>query len=621
LSEYLDFTFAGNDCEGYHENGAGLVFRQTGKVVAFGEHDSHSITANAGEVFWISGTKAALKRLDVATGAVVPMAWRVGNLRGMVEAGGRILWTEFQRDEHGTCATLLRSFDGGKSVVSLDGRPGCAEDVTSDVAVAAGAAYWAIQSASSPEQYKIIATDLASGSSREVATTRLRISALAADAEYLYWGEELIAPPQESRLMRVPLAGGSATSLYAGLRRPRSIALAPGKVFLAEQDFADDAGQIVAVPRSGGGAEIIARTSSTPVRVATDGATVAWIDRDSLDAAPVAGGIAVTLATAIDRPSDLAFDGSRIVWTERAGIGVRGRVRTVPLAGGATQDLVPDASAPMRLLRSSTGTLYWIQGHGWAQSEQSADWGIASLGTDGVMRSYLTGLTTPRSIAADRDNVYVADGWFLKVIPRSAGPARRLAAAAYTILDVAVDGDYVYWIDDQPIAVVMRVPTGGGSPQVVSSSPLGRAGPLAVAGGRVFWVAMPDRVFWAPVSGGTATTLVDRLAFVTDLVADGTHVYFNEQDAGRVSRVPVTGGVPQQLMSAGGGSLSTLAVDDRYVFAIDQTTLIRAPKGGGEQVLLASVLNDVFKVGSVTSDGQSVFWTETLLGTVKQGPR
>lgn len=623
VAEYLDFTFTGNDCAGYHADGIGAVVRQVGSVVAFGEYDPRSITASAGEVFWLSGTEAPLKRLDVATGTVEPMAWRVGSLRGISEEGQRVLWTEFQKDELGVCATRLRSFDGSKSVVTLDSRPGCAADVTTDVAVAGGTAYWAIgNSTFSGDQFKIIATTLASGASREVATTTLRISALAADAEHVYWGEELIAPPQESRLMRIPVGGGIATSLYSGLKRPRSIALAPGIVFLAEQDYADDAGQVVAVPRTGGSAEIIARTSTAPVRVASNGTTVAWVDHDSLDARPVAGGSAVTLATAIDRPTDLAFDGGRLVWTERTGIGAHGRVRAVQLSGGAVQDLVPDASAPMRLLRSASGALYWIEGYGWAQAEFSGDWGIATLSTDGIVRSYLAGLTSPNAIAADPDNVYVADGWFLKVFPRTAGAARRLATAAFTVLDVAVDGDYVYWIDDQPIAVVMRVPIAGGAAELVSSSPVGRAGSMAIAGGRVFWVAMPDRILWAPLTGGTATTLVSGLAFVTDLVADPTHVYFNEQDAGRVSRVPLTGGVPQPLMSAGGGSLSTLAVDDDYIFAIDQTTLSRAPKAGGTQVALSNgVLNDVFKAGSVTSDGQSVFWAETLLGTIKQGSR
>jgi hypothetical protein len=146
------------------------------------------------------------------------------------------------------------------------------------------------------------------------------LSAVVVDGSFAYVVEH--AP--QGRLLAVPKAGGTALVLAATLVEPLAIDLAGGEVYITEQGDASTGGAIgeIAAPAAGAQQADVAAfarivtAAHTPVDLAHDATYLYWTaDRDGLMRAPLAGGTPeLRMGTAAAGNAAVAIDGDYVLF-------------------------------------------------------------------------------------------------------------------------------------------------------------------------------------------------------------------------------------------------------------------------------------------------------------------
>jgi hypothetical protein len=224
---------------------------------------------------------------------------------------------------------------------------------------------------------------------------------------------------------------------------------------------------------------------------------------------PLAGGPSVTLASGVDAPGHLATDGAFLYWT---GGKTQGSISRLALGDGAVPTtLVGGLSRPLAIAVAD-GFVYWTDFADGTVLRAPADPGNDDAG-----------------IMPDAGDAGTADG----------GPSPAVMRLAYGLqrpADLAVRDGYVYYPDHA--GRVLRVPTGGGAPELlatVTAAPFG----IATDGVAVYWSApgTPGGVFKAPVSGaGPVVTIAGTEPDPHFLAVDGTSVYWADWGGGGIVR-------------------------------------------------------------------------------------
>lgn len=264
---------------------------------------------------------------------------------------------------------------------------------------------------------------------------------------------------------------------------------------------------------------------------------------------------------AMDQPgiSEMAVDATHLYWVENGQFDHEANVRRISLDGGSIETLL---SKPERMysLAVADGFVYAVQTSGGAANYEGHVYRVAVTG----------------------------------------GPVTELATA-FNPTSVAVDGNWVYYSEAiSPDGRILRVPTTGGTPEVVASD-----------------VDNP----W-------------------DLEADDGVVFYSEMNRGRMMRV-VPGGAPVVLAS-GWTATNWMAIDDADVYfgtfteGSFLTPMFRVPRDGGtvQQVILGPSHNDkiavsrnnvqwgaqvVSKIGGGVHDAQNIAHKDGLAVAVTDG--
>jgi hypothetical protein len=206
-------------------------------------------------------------------------------------------------------------------------------------------------------------------------------------------------------------------------------------------------------------------------------------------------------------------------------------------------------------MAGDSNNVYWTE---YGDTQGSANGYVKACAVGGCPSGpvvYAQGLTNPRGIAVDAQNVYygtagysgVAGGIWSCAIGGCNGTPTRLAAADIPY-GVAVDGSYVYWVDNS--GTVQKVAKGGGTP-----------------------VVMYD--------GGAYDDAGDTLSELRQCVVDGPYLFFGDynEDLIRMS----TGGGPPAFLGNGFnnsfyGSDFGLTTDTASVYSGGNGIIYRANK-------------------------------------------
>lgn len=224
----------------------------------------------------------------------------------------------------------------------------------------------------------------------------------------------------------------------------------------------------------------------------------------------------------------------------------------------------------------------------------------------------------PSELAIDETYAYWTAGPTIQKEPLGGGPmVDHLVTSAFGVDDVAVQAQYVYWVD-RAAGKVLRIFREGGAPTTLAAS---QGGPyrIAVSGNSVFWINRDSgSVMKTSITGGPVTTLATGQTGLTDIAVDGA--------TGDVFWSKFTGAGPAYVMvrrangaldnpAQEGAAIDSLAIDGQNLYWVVSAKgyVRRAPLGGG---VPATIATNQAKPTRVFADGLNVYWSNRGTGDV-----
>jgi len=587
-------------------------------VTPTGPSPSH-LVEHKGELFWSEAGEESINKVSLAGGSAEVLALRVEAPEEVAVQGQDVFWLESRSGfSPSGCAGpgVIRnlhktSLDGGTSVLLATG-DSCG-DVTTDLVADDTSVYWATSTAS-PNTYVIHKIPVSGGTSTTIATTSVPIVAMTGDDTNLYWMENQF--PDTANIRSVPKAGGTPATIAGGfVSRAVTFAINGTSVFFTQANF-PSTDNLVKAPLTGGAPALLSTLSGTPRKMVADDTNVYWVDGAGVSAVPVDGQSPTVLADAVNSPLDLAMSSDTLIWTDTTGPahGETGALRAVPKAGGQITVLFQGGDAP-RQLSVDGSWIYWTEGGPIGLGEGFGR--IARVpAAGGVEQTIVSGVSSDSPpIAVSDTHVFIADKFRIKKVPLVGGVAETVAAGSFYISDLSTDGMYVYWAED-PLAVVFKAPVEGGDPTFLAAVPAGvnagPAGPVRLQDGIVYWMTHYDAIISVPAAGGTPQVVASGLPFLNDFVVDSGHVYFSENDTGKIRKVSLIGNQFSELVQESSlWSPNILTTDGLSLYWINQEHVGKVPVAGGPySIIVSSVSSDPFVPGSIAVDTTSVYWTE-----------
>jgi hypothetical protein len=166
----------------------------------------------------------------------------------------------------------------------------------------------------------------------------------------------------------------------------------------------------------------------------------------------------------------------------------------------------------------------------------------------------------------------------------SSGPT-TLACAQTTPAKVVTDGASVYWTVEASGAVLMKVPIGGGAPQVLATSDAAAFGLALDATYAYFTQPTAGRVLRVPLGGGASVTLASGVDAPLHLATDGAFLYWTGgKTQGSITRLALADGAAPTTLVGGLSRPRGIAVASGFVYWTDVAdgTVLRAPTAPGD---------------------------------------
>jgi hypothetical protein len=291
--------------------------------------------------------------------------------------------------------------------------------------------------------------------------------------------------------------------------------------------------------------------------------------------------------------------------------------------------------------------VYFTTGHEGCQTLP----GVSRVSKQGGNVEVLAKTMRPsHAIGVDGENVYWSDdptsvcstpqdkGFAILAAPKGGGGPTATLALADDIeapADIAVDDTHVYW-GDPVAAIILRVPKGGGMPQIVSGGPQATA--IALFGDRVYWTSLVVVVSAPKDNGPNTFSLLSIFPGGTTLggiAVDANGVYFGGASPcqgadcsimGFVQRTELDGGSQATIAGGPDEQPERVAVDGSHVYwtqwnqsnpMVLAGTVMRADAAGGNVVTIASGKAPF----GIAVDGACVYWTDSGDGRVWRAPK
>jgi hypothetical protein len=279
------------------------------------------------------------------------------------------------------------------------------------------------------------------------------------------------------------------------------------------------------------------------------------------------------------------------------------------LAGcGPADPLLPDDASAPPAAKADGFCSVWT----WWLCPTAADAGAGAPA--GTVRRLASWQEHPIDVAVDGEDVYFATHAAPGTIGRVSTSGRglqTLAADEDSPVALAVDATHVYWLSfgnfEGTSAALRRVERAGGEPETLAAA-TGHPHTLALDAAHVYW-SDDAGLRRLPKSGG-APEVVAAVRSVVAIALDGTHVYLKEgYGRGAISRIPRTGGALERLAEDQGAD--SLAQDGEALYWTSAGQVLRLAKAGGGPVALAATRAEAPWNGAVAVDKRHVYWLDT----------
>jgi hypothetical protein len=561
------------------------------------------------DVFWSDSSETPVSKANFTARTVTPLVARIGALKSYAVSGDTVYWADTRPGAYSPACLLsnliLHStpLTGGATTV-LSQWSVCGAPQTGGVVADADNAYIVsfVAATTPPNQtWTILKVPLGGGSPVAVHSSNEPILNLIDDPANLYWEE----PSPSGSVWTAVKSSGVVAELASGLGSLQGGLRVQGSgLILSDTNGQFGGDRVLRVPIAGGSMTVLASGVGTVFQLATDANSVYWVGQGGIWTLP--GGASPTLLTSdvsVTSVTSLAVAGQDLVWTE--GFTDSGRIRHVPVTGGAVSSLATLLDPPAQIATDALH-VYW----------QEFD-KIASLPIGGGQpTTVVSGVSSDLPpIATDGRNVYVADGLRIKRVPVAGGPVETIQRLSSAI-DIATDGAFVYWMGSYVVSV-NEAPVDGGSGVQLAYDPFS-PGRLALDSAFVYWFDGNGAIKRVPKDGGTVeTVLQDAQRSYSDLVVDGSRVYFSDQNQREVASVSVNGGSVTPLLIGFPPSWISLALDADTLYWATKGSIGKIRKAGSQPgfVALGLPANSGIPDGIVASD-QTLYFTNVYLGLI-----
>lgn len=565
-----------------------------------------------------------LKKASISGGSEIPLTIPMNEPLSLRVQEQDVYWIENRFVSNNATKLIVKASPDGTISYIGQGR-GCGSSEDDSLVIDNENAYWIVCETSSNNSF-IQKVPLNGDSPVTLATFSERIANLADDSSNIYWQQEgsFLTIPS---IFKVSKAGGAPLLVFTAGDRDeffgRGMIVSGGQVFFSDtgQSFAY---RIRKVPSTGGTATLLLSVNNLPfgdyVRsIATDGATVYWSDRTTINSIPIGGGARTILASSQNEANSLVLQGNSLFWVEGVccATGQVGKIKRVPLAGGQVSVVIGDILAPNGRLAASSATLYWIEGGAALASEGIGRIRKAHIlgGTPTTVASGILNTSNPPSVISG-PFIYVGDKGAIKKLSLDGGFPEILYSiginqnAAGFINDIATDDAFLYWTESND-STVRRMPISGGLATTLSTFTSARAKQIAVVNGFVYWVddmsSAGDSIRQMPVAGGTLKTIASNIQGLTGLEVDSNSAYFAEYETGDIRKVSVNGGTVTTLFDGSArDSPSSITQDQTHVYWSHQTQVGRVSKNGGGLTFYELIVKN--SGGGIAVDDSSVYF-------------
>ena len=204
-----------------------------------------------------------------------------------------------------------------------------------------------------------------------------------------------------------------------------------------------------------------------------------------------------------------------------------------------------------------------------------------------------------------------SNGIFRRDLAAARGSATKIASGSPNYGPIGVDDNFVYWADVAG-SPIHKTPVAGGT--TVDFATTTQAQYVAADGTNVYWSDQDlqgGAFVTAPAGGGTPTVLATDLTNPGDIAVDGTNVYFANSSTlfgTKFWKVPRGGGTPVMVALSPDFSAYEIAVDATDIYWAGYNKIGKAPIGGGSVTTFATGQQGAM---SIAVDATNVYWLNT----------
>jgi hypothetical protein len=325
---------------------------------------------------------------------------------------------------------------------------------------------------------------------------------------------------------------------------PGSDSAAPGRDAAPD---AVDAGRAGCPSDSGTLPVVLASGLDMPDGIAIDEAFVYWVENGSgsVKRVSICGGAVTTLATGQSAPTAIAVDATSVYWINYPETEQGGSIMRVAKGGGAAPEVLASALGGVDCIAVGSSAVYGATGIG-AVTRISLEGGAPTVVVPGDILVSGLAVDTTRAYWISEKGGVLGGILFSAPLTSGTGTPTMLASGLNNARSLVLGATVLYWIefDTAYVPNVVRMPAGGGTPELVASNAVA----FAIDGADVFWIrssSLPpvmDDILEGSLDGGAPTVLAAGQSSPNAIAVNSSGVYWSESgptagDAGAIVKL------------------------------------------------------------------------------------